>query len=137
MSLLAAITTMCNAVSMEGFDTNILNPYIIKAHETLNKVAEQLEKDITKQGGLYWPGPSYQELLYPLQKKALKTILNELKDIALSLKNGDQITYKTACQLYKAFKYTIYKSWKQTGIIATNVKCTIIGQPPKTVLMFE
>jgi hypothetical protein len=126
-------TCMTQAVSMDGFDTHMLNPYITRAQEALDNAANELEDSINKQGGLLWHGPTYAELLYPQQKTALKAILKELKDNI----TDDKDASKTARQLYKAFKYNVYKSWKKTGIITGNVTNTIVGHPKKTILILE
>ena len=136
-SLLSFIIATVHAVSMEGFDTSLLIPYINKAQQALIQVTDEVEDKIIQQGGLHWQGPTYQEILYPLQKEALKAILKELKYTALISKNSDQVTYRTACQLYKAFKYIVYKNWKKTKIIPASINYTTVGRSLRPIWTLE
>ena len=136
VSALICTTLFAQGVSMEGFDTSILNPYILEAQTTLDQTAVQLEDEINQQGGLYWMESSYAERLYPLQKKALKNILEKIKHSA-EFKKNDPIAYKTARQLYKAFKHSVYKSWKKARIIPKSVDSAIVGRPKKSIFILE
>ncbi len=135
-SMLASMATFMSAVSMEGFDPSLLNPFLVQAQNALDNTAQELENKINKEGGLYWKD-SYTDLLYPLQRAALKAIVKQLKYAAVSLKDGDKTTYRTARQLYKAFKHTVYKSWKKTRFVPANINATQIGYPKQALLILE
>ena len=135
-STLACMVTFISAVSMKGFDPSLLNPFLVQAQNALDNTAQELENKINKGAGLHWRD-SYTDLLYPLQRAALKAFVKQLKYAAVSLKDGDQTMYKTARQLHKAFKHTVYKSWKKTRIIPATINATQIGYPKQSLLMLE
>jgi|GEM_PF-2547753 len=117
--------SLAQAVSMKDFDRSNLNPYIIRAEEAVKAIKPSTLRS--------------REDTRNLQKEELKKIKKELKNnkkelkknketLEESLKVKPEITeddkaalrnarqsYKTACQLYKAFKNDVYKNWKETG----------------------
>ena len=103
--------SLAQAVSMKDFDRSNLNPYIIRAEEAVKAIKPSTLRS--------------REDTRNLQKEELKknkeTLEESLKvkpeiteDDKAALRNARQ-SYKTACQLYKAFKNDVYKNWKETG----------------------
>lgn len=102
--------TLAHAVSLDGFDTNLLSPYIEKAQDAFYRVDGTIhlldhgynEINIT-------PNKSLAKKLYPLHKAILKSIKKDLKSTAQRNKSSNP----QAHQLYKAFKHWVYRPWKK------------------------
>jgi hypothetical protein len=107
-------TSLTQAVSMQGFDTSTLVPYVLRAQNALNYADDTVQFDNHGSREIIWTGKGCAKALYPQQKAALKVILKELKHAALALKNNDKTAWLSARQLYKAFKHNIYRHWKKT-----------------------
>lgn len=113
VGLLITNITAINAVSLEGFDTTLLEPYTQRAQRVSQLMHDTLQFEDHGSREIIWTGKTFAKKLYIVQKKALKTIKRELKLNAKELKDGDQQSYLAACQLHKAFKHLVYKSWKK------------------------
>lgn len=115
IGMIATSITAINAVSLDGFDTALLTPYIQRAERLLELMNNTLQFEDHGSREIIWSGKAFAEKLYPVQKKALKTIKRELKLDAKKLKHDDdQQLYFAACQLHKAFKKLVYKPWKKS-----------------------
>ena len=109
-------TGMTHAVSMKGFDINLLNPYIQRAHMSFASIVYR-HGDSRIDASTIVKDKKFYKNLYKIQKAALKVILKELKHAAEDLKKSDKALWLPARQLYKAFKHGIYRNWKKTGFL--------------------
>ena len=112
-SMLAFITTVISAVSMEGFDTNLLTPYIERAEHAFRSAHDTIQWLDHGPQEILVTGKPIAKKLYSAQKAILKYIKKDLKDTAEYHKNNNPQFYIEAQQLYKAFKHLVYKSWKK------------------------
>lgn len=103
-----------NAVSLEGFDTTLLEQHTQRGQRVLQLMHDTLQFEDHGEKEIIWTGKTFAKKLYPVQKKALKSIKRELKLNAKELKDGNPQEYLAACQLHKAFKHLVYKSWKKS-----------------------
>lgn len=113
MSILASITTFVGAVSMEGFDTNLLTPYIERAEHAFRSAHDTIQWIDHGPHEIMITGKPIAKKLYSAQKAILKYIKNDLKRVAKHHKDNNPQFYTEAQQLYEAFKQLVYKSWKK------------------------
>lgn len=114
IGIITSATGIAQAVSMQNFDSSILDSYIIKAQADFNKVVGQIKYDDHGSQDIMWRRKTHAKTLYPALKAALKVTLKELKHNALYLKETNKAAWLPARQLYKAFKHNVYRNWKKT-----------------------
>jgi hypothetical protein len=105
--------TLAHAVSLDGFDTSLLTPYVEKAQHAFSVANETIQWLDHGPREILVTGKPVAKKLYSAQKSILKSIKKELKSTAQSHKNINPDAYSEAHQLYKAFKHCVYKPWKE------------------------
>lgn len=113
ISILASITTIMSAVSMEGFDSSALTRYIERAEDAFCSAHNMIQWIHHGPHEIIISGKYIAKDLYVAQKAILKYIKRYLKRIADSHKDGDLQTYCEQQQLYEAFTHWVYKPWKK------------------------
>ena len=113
LSILACMTMIMNAVSMDDFDSAALTPYIERAEDAFCSVHDMIQWIHHGPHEIIISGKRIAKDLYVAQKAILKYIKKDLKHTAQLHKDGDLQIYHEKQQLYEAFKLWVYKSWKK------------------------